>query len=296
MKQYVFEARFYETYYFSNIVNNILRDQFSYLRKLNEFYGDDQYLEYAAPFPRRSVLHRFVEFVINDIIGEEMDEVDFDECRAELIRYAKVPNALHELQPTALPVNRAMNYYKIEHTSFVDWLRERGKAFDDADDDDVYEYHQDLRLEGPLDSLVERAADEVFYVIFQNRELLSVFNGMMARQVERSRDEDVLEDYRRHFESPGVLKRVRVPAWAKRAVFFRDRGFCSLCRSDVSGSTNVSNRANYDHVVPLACGGLNDVTNLQLLCEGCNLRKGHRSSSTSNVYEAWYPTSEDFDE
>lgn len=35
-----FEMRYYATYYYANIIENVLSDQFSYLRKLNEFYGD----------------------------------------------------------------------------------------------------------------------------------------------------------------------------------------------------------------------------------------------------------------
>jgi 5-methylcytosine-specific restriction endonuclease McrA len=31
-----------------------------------------------------------------------------------------------------------------------------------------------------------------------------------------------------------------------------------------------------DHVVPLAKGGIESITNLQILCETCNLKKGSK--------------------
>lgn len=47
------ELTYYETYYFANVVKNVLEDQFAYLRLLDEFYGDRRYLSYTSPFPRR---------------------------------------------------------------------------------------------------------------------------------------------------------------------------------------------------------------------------------------------------
>lgn len=40
-------------------------------------------------------------------------------------------------------------------------------------------------------------------------------------------------------------------------------------------------------MVPLEQGGMNDVTNIQLLCSSCNLSKG-TFSATSNIYQNWY--------
>jgi 5-methylcytosine-specific restriction endonuclease McrA len=41
-------------------------------------------------------------------------------------------------------------------------------------------------------------------------------------------------------------------------------------------------------MIPLAEGGINDVTNLQLLCGECNLKKGDRCTGTSCRYERWF--------
>ncbi|WP_199318875.1 HNH endonuclease signature motif containing protein [Leptolyngbya sp. FACHB-541] len=63
---------------------------------------------------------------------------------------------------------------------------------------------------------------------------------------------------------------------------------CAICGTDLSGLVSLSPIENFDHMVPLARGGLNDVTNLQLLCQPCNLRKRDGTATTSRTYEAWY--------
>ena len=206
-----------------------------------------------------------------------------------LNRLNSFPAAIDDLHPTSLPINDALKYYDIEHTSFTDWLRQRGKDFLEAMDDDVSDYYDDLRLEGPFDSLVEKAVLEVFFVLFQNRGLMLLFNDMMASQIADTDPNDIPDEYRAYFAAPGILKRVAIPSWVKRAVYFRDRGFCTICHRDLSGVVNISNLEHYDHIVPLAQGGLNDVSNVQLLCQDCNLKKSGREAGTSNIYEAWYP-------
>jgi 5-methylcytosine-specific restriction endonuclease McrA len=53
-----------------------------------------------------------------------------------------------------------------------------------------------------------------------------------------------------------------------KRLFDLQKGRCPVCRSDLSGGYHV------DHVLPLARGGSNDPTNIQLLCKTCNLSKG----------------------
>jgi 5-methylcytosine-specific restriction endonuclease McrA len=111
---------------------------------------------------------------------------------------------------------------------------------------------------------------------------------MMSRQINDIDLDGVPEEYLHNFERSGALRRVGVPRWAKEAVYFRDRGRCVLCRCDLSGLLSVGSDKNFDHMVPLALGGLNDITNLQLLCDKCNLRKSKGEAVTSDFYQAWY--------
>jgi hypothetical protein len=64
------------------------------------------------------------------------------------------------------------------------------------------------------------------------------------------------------------------PAWALDAVVSRDRGHCAGC--GVSITSELAAPKHIDHIVALANGGTNDLSNLQLLCDACNLKKSTR--------------------
>jgi hypothetical protein len=57
-----------------------------------------------------------------------------------------------------------------------------------------------------------------------------------------------------------------IPQWMRQEVWNRCRGACVEC-----GSTFY---LEYDHIIPLSRGGATSANNLQLLCRGCNQRKG----------------------
>lgn len=46
------------------------------------------------------------------------------------------------------------------------------------------------------------------------------------------------------------------------------KGKCACCKID------LENKFHRDHIIPLVCGGSNDISNIQLLCNKCNLQKG----------------------
>lgn len=67
------------------------------------------------------------------------------------------------------------------------------------------------------------------------------------------------------------VERCSFPEWAKRAVIARDRGMCAECGNALVMELMAT--PNIDHIIPLAAGGSNDIVNLQLLCQQCNLKK-----------------------
>ena len=283
------DLTYYETYYFANAVKNVLENQFHYLRNLNDFYGDGNYLGLIAPYRRYSAFHSFIEFVIDEIMSDENNEVKLDGRQDMLERFKNIPSAfVFDQHPSKLPVNIGLDRYGIEHQSFEDWLKERGSTFMDARDEEMEEYYDSLREDGSWDELLVRATREVFFVLFQNRDVLMLFNDMIANQVKDGGEEALDGEHSGLFAKGGVLKRVSIPEWVRRAVFFRDRGLCVLCHRDLTGIVNIWSEDNFDHIVSLAAGGLNDVSNIQLLCRECNSKKRAGAPETSNRYEAWY--------
>jgi hypothetical protein len=67
------------------------------------------------------------------------------------------------------------------------------------------------------------------------------------------------------------VEREKTPEWAKKAIYSRDRGKCARCGADIT--MELVSEGHIDHIVPLSLGGCNDLVNLQLLCEQCNLKK-----------------------
>lgn len=64
--------------------------------------------------------------------------------------------------------------------------------------------------------------------------------------------------------------RINIPPEVRKYVFQRDRLQCQSC-----GKTCQETTLNIDHIIPLATGGSNDISNLQTLCSQCNQRKKH---------------------
>jgi hypothetical protein len=61
-------------------------------------------------------------------------------------------------------------------------------------------------------------------------------------------------------------RRESIPRAVRRAVFERDGGKCTECRSTFD--------LQYDHLIPVALGGATTFQNLRLLCSDCNRDKG----------------------
>ena len=66
-------------------------------------------------------------------------------------------------------------------------------------------------------------------------------------------------------------RRRRISEKRRKAVFARDDCKCVYC-----GSENW-NVLEIDHKLPLALGGTDEISNLQVACQDCNSRKGQRS-------------------
>jgi 5-methylcytosine-specific restriction endonuclease McrA len=69
--------------------------------------------------------------------------------------------------------------------------------------------------------------------------------------------------------SPG---RQPLPGWLRERVIERDAGVCGLCGDPIPEGDAI----HIDHILPVAHGGTNTLSNLQTAHATCNLRKGAR--------------------
>ena len=274
MQRQFIHLEFYETYYYANIIDNIISDPYPYIRGIHEWYEDNETSLFLPAFPEFSRLHSFAAHIIDSLIAEQITE---DEI-----------NSVIKEENYDVWVDRALKYHGFSCYGFRNWLKDEKISINELNEDHLYDYHQELTLIGEMETLVEHMSQEVFHVLFSNRKFLSMFNEFMARVFQISFEQIPEGKLRSAFRAPGVLRRVKIPAWVKRAVFYRDRGFCSLCQKDLSGIVSSQPDSQYDHIIPLVMGGLNDITNMQLLCQKCNNSKSKLTVPVSNIYEAWY--------
>jgi hypothetical protein len=113
-------------------------------------------------------------------------------------------------------------------------------------------------------------APSVFHALFSDRNFIVAFQKEL-RSFLINQGRDVLAE---SLDECGKVKRIHLPAWLKKGIFFRDRGECQLCAKDISGLKSPFNKLHLDHIVPLADHGNNDATNFQLVCGECNWAKG----------------------
>jgi 5-methylcytosine-specific restriction endonuclease McrA len=252
----------------------------------------EEIIDFLKPWQRESAVHKFAkviadEMFINDTSGPY---VESDELRSDgtiqVRRY--------------LPVDVAMSSYRIGNGEMfrvpdrdatevrddnkVKWVESTKVA------DACYDYFLELKLTEDYDRLLVQIGEEVFHTIFPNRRLLARLNEVLAVYASEHGPDSLadLPEVARLFSGKGRLKRVTPRPWVRRAVFFRDRGYCALCGADLSGLLDSLPARHFDHIVPLALGGLNDISNLQLLCQPCNSWKSGDLVQAGTKYRRYY--------
>lgn len=162
----------------------------------------------------------------------------------------------------------------INHPSFDEYLQTHGLGIEShLSEDIVIGYHFFLMKQPEYPDLIENIKQEIFYVLFPNRNFLKLFNEEIAKNARLLGREK--------------QKRKPIPKWVQKAVFHRDKGRCCFCFKDLTSFPNI-NITNYDHIIPLSNFGFNDVTNIQLLCDECNRKKSDKSDAVGDHYYLWY--------
>lgn len=276
--------RYVDTYYFANIVEKVIKNSFDYLRNLESWIGGDITFSYVAPFRKNSNLHEFIDFVLDTVFFEEMSRLTLENIRVRKF------DSKNEFRT---PIEELFIKYELSYKSFEEWSIENGlvlneESMSEEEFEKYYEYSSELIYE-----VRQNITEEVFYILFLNREFLQEFNSFMADYLEMEADnltEEKIktEDLDKIVRKSGKLYRPSIPQWVKKAVFYRDRGRCCYCNKDLSGVISLQSNKNYDHIIPLNQFGFNDVTNIQLLCLECNSEKSGDNRKVSINYEKWY--------
>ena len=93
-----------------------------------------------------------------------------------------------------------------------------------------------------------------------------------------------------------VGKRIKLPVSITRAIWARGHGQCEVRNTKTGKRCNSRYRIDIDHVIQLAHGGTNDLSNLRLACWHCNqqralARSKHRKTHPSAKNSATNPGS-----
>ena len=131
--------------------------------------------------------------------------------------------------PTELWIEKAFRRHGIEFEPFSDWSRPPGELEEDA----LFDWYSELQLSVEYDRLIRHLASDAFTILFANRKVLFDLNRLIAHDLKAAAVDD--EVYLPFATPDGPAKRHRIPQWASRAVFYRDRGRCCFCQRDLTG-------------------------------------------------------------
>lgn len=244
------EYKFENIYDFTAIVEAYINRHWSLWN-----YSTEQFEDASCKFQKTTLFHLyFINILFNHFNRDFKKNEDYYEEEDVMESWYELFDAYN----IYVPIYRPRKNYSV-----YKWFLNRKKDF--------------LLLFGYL-------AEESFYIIFNNRNLLLRFNYLMKQII--TDNIDTFNDQNR--STKGTIKRVNIPSWVKKAVFHRDKGRCVYCNTDLTMIFNTLTNKNYDHMVPLDLYGSNDPCNIQLSCEKCNKTKSNTQHSTSKNYLTWW--------
>lgn len=214
---------------------------------------------------KNSLLHDYITHCINEYFYFYLMESAADEGAGdEIAEWCEEYN---------LPLKTPEEYY---NSVGVEWVE---------DETEFSEYHTKYVLREASRVLTPLIQIEVFNLLFSDRCFLIEFNKAVANEIKDLKVVDRPDILRKD----GVLKRASYwPKWLERALFCREKGLCAICKTDLSSIYHTGGKLAIDHMVPLNLGGINDASNLQLICQKCNLEKLGDKIVTSNLHPTFW--------
>lgn len=214
---------------------------------------------------KNSLLHDYITHYINGYFNFYLMDSGGDEYGGyEITQWC---------EEYEIPLKTPVEYY----TSVgLEWVE---------DETDLFEYNTEYLLDMASTKLTPLIQTEVFNLLFSDRCFLLEFNKSIAEDISGLK----VIDFPNVLRKDGVLKRATYwPAWLKRALFCREKGLCAICKTDLSSIFHTGGKLAIDHIVPLNLGGVNDSSNLQMLCEKCNLEKLGDTIITTNLHPTFW--------
>lgn len=116
--------------------------------------------------------------------------------------------------------------------------------------------------------------EKIWSILFANHLFVYNFNLLISKYINKN---NLNPSY---FDGDYLKRKGSWPKWITNAIDFKYGNRCFYCGKDLGNQTRLleSREKHYDHIISLKERGTNDVVNLQLLCQDCNLSK-----STSNI-------------
>lgn len=246
--------KFFNVYYFCHLANESM-GKFDFASTNAEF-TERQFEVEPEEFPKVSVLREYCSWLIDRVFYEQANSIANSGEVADFNPISWINQAVLKYKGINVSLN---NDFTIDYEDFLETYNK-------------YTEYLDRYEDGLFWNVIYNIAIEVEYILFQNRDFLLRFNEQQAVAFENN-----------------PRKRVYMPEWVKRAVLFRDKGCCVFCKRDLTGLYSLleDNEKHFDHIVSLNEGGINDVCNIQLSCQDCNLKKLD-SSKTSTLYQSAY--------
>src|SRR3546814_8944817 len=87
-------ARFYETYNICDVVSGLLRNTLDHALLLEGFHCDERWSAWLNPYEKQSVLHLFIEFVVQGMHSEQSDSFRSEEHTSELQSLMRISYAV----------------------------------------------------------------------------------------------------------------------------------------------------------------------------------------------------------
>ncbi|MER6914337.1 HNH endonuclease [Streptomyces sp. NPDC000594] len=283
-----FDHNYYSTYRIASRVQRLaLCPDYRYLEAL---MLDDGIFEFLPHWQKDSALHKFIRYIADEIMESDNSGDRAVLFGADMMKPKKTIPVEAALVAYGLREKISFEIPDIPPTAHTEGNLTRFETAVEVHDA-CYEHFLEVRLSQAYEDFLKKISKEVFYVMFTNRVTLQALHEYLSRYVMgvgHDTEESQSSRYRKYLERPGAIKRTKVPKWVQRAIYFRDRGMCTKCGRDLTGLVNRFSSENFDHMIPLARGGLNDVTNIQLLCSGCNNSKSDKFQLSSSRYQDWY--------